>query len=150
VLYELENYARLVAGWEWPLLAGRQRDPDTELAFLKVIHGVMRAVPVSGAEVAVRERLIDIVRRAGEHRAERTARSLTQIPPTLIRPVNTPALALLLLILVYPFHHWITGAICFALLALVLSLAELVMMDTDDPFRGVCNLSPEPFSNLIQ
>ena len=59
------------------------------------------------------------------------------------------AAALLLLVFVYPFHHWLTGASCFVLLTLVLFFANLVMTDTDNPFQGVCNVSPQPFSDLM-
>jgi hypothetical protein len=59
------------------------------------------------------------------------------------------AVALLLLIFVYPFHHGLAGGACFALIALVLFFANLVMTDTDNPFKGVCNVSPQPFSDLL-
>jgi hypothetical protein len=106
--------------------------------------------PADAAEETVRERLLDIVRRAGEHRDERITKSLARIPPTLVRLVNTTAGALQLLVFVYPFHHWVTGISCFALVAVVFFLATLVMEDTDNPFEGVCNVSPQPFADLLR
>jgi hypothetical protein len=37
---------------------------------------------------------------------------------------------------------------CFLLLGVVLFVANLVMTDTDNPFQGVYNISPKPFSDL--
>ena len=36
------------------------------------------------------------------------------------------------------------------LVAAVLILANIVMTDLDNPFNGVYNVSPEPFSRLMQ
>jgi Flp pilus assembly protein TadB len=80
--------------------------------------------------------------------AKETKQSLTRIAPTLERLVFTMAGVLLLLVFVYPFHHPAAGFVCFLLVALVLFLARLVMTDTDNPFEGVCNVSPQPFGEL--
>jgi len=82
------------------------------------------------------------------NRDDRIAKSLTQIPPTLIRLVDTLAGALLL-VFVYPFRHWLAGLACFSLLALVIFLANLAIRDTDNPFNGIWNLSSKPFSDLL-
>jgi hypothetical protein len=60
------------------------------------------------------------------------------------------AVALLLLIFFYPFHHWQAGLLCFALVAIILFLANLVMTDLDNPFLGVYNVTSKPFSELRQ
>jgi hypothetical protein len=112
------------------------------------MNTVIRAVPTNPAEEQMHARLIDIVRRAGEHRDDRIAKSLTQIPPTLVRLVNGMALALLLLVFVYPFHRGLIGFSCFVLLTGVLFGANIVMMDMDNPFKGLHNVSPEAFLNL--
>jgi len=113
------------------------------------VNTVIRTVPANPAEEVMHQRLIDIAQKTGEHRNERISKSLTRIPPTLVWLVNLMAAALLLLVFVYPFHHWLTGASCFVLLTLVLFFANLVMTDTDNPFQGVCNVSPQPFSDLM-
>jgi hypothetical protein len=59
------------------------------------------------------------------------------------------ALGLLLLVFVYPFTQAVVGFGCFALLAAVLFGANLVMTDTDNPFKGVCNASPQAFLELM-
>jgi hypothetical protein len=112
------------------------------------MNTVIRAVPANAPEEQMQARLIDIARRAGEHRDDRIAKSLTQIPPTLVRLVNAMAIALLLLVFVYPFHSGPIGFACFALFAGVLFGANVVMMDLDNPFRGLHNVSPEAFSDL--
>jgi hypothetical protein len=50
----------------------------------------------------------------------RVAKSLTRIPLTLAALVNTVAGVLVLLIFVYPFRYWVTGALCFTLAACVI------------------------------
>jgi hypothetical protein len=57
-------------------------------------------------------------------------------------------IALLLLVFFYPFHDWIAGMCCFLLVAVILFLANLVMTDTDNPFKGVYNVNPKPFLDL--
>jgi hypothetical protein len=144
----LVDYAQRVVRSEWPSLSERRKDPQTEKAFTVLMNTVIRSVPANPAEEQMHARLIDIVRRAGEHRDDRIAKSLTQIPPTLVRLVNAMAIALLLLVFVYPFHNGLIGFSCFALFAGVLFGANIVMMDMDNPFKGLHNVSPEAFSDL--
>jgi hypothetical protein len=143
-----EDYAHRAAKSEWQALAQRRRDRQTEKAFSDLVAAVIEMRPSSGQEAA-HQRLIEIARRAGEHRDERIAKSLTRIPNTLERLVNTMAIALLALVFAYPFQNWISGLACFAVLATVLFLADLVMTDTDNPFHGICNVSPKPFLDLL-
>ena len=144
----LIDYATRVAKSEWPSLGERRRDPLTEKAFTVLMNAVIRAVPANPSEEQMHARLIDIMRRAGEHRDDRISKSLTQIPPTLVRLVNGMAIALLLLVFIYPFRSWLIGFSCFVVFAMVLSGANLVMRDMDNPFKGLCNVSPEPFLDL--
>jgi hypothetical protein len=144
----LVDYAQRVARSEWPSLGKRRRDPQTEKAFTVLINAVIRAVPTNPAEEQMHARLIDIVRRAGEHRDDRISKSLTQIPPTLRLLVSGMAIALLLLVFVYPFHSGLIGFACFVLFAAVLFGANIVMMDMDNPFEGLHNVSPEAFWDL--
>jgi hypothetical protein len=143
------EYARRALESEWDALSERRRDKETENYFTKLINTVIQTVPSNPTEGVIHQSLIDIARKAGEHRDDRITKSLTRIPPTLVWLVNTMAVALLLLIFVYPFHHGLAGAACFALIAIVLFFANLVMTDTDNPFKGVCNVSPQPFSDLL-
>jgi hypothetical protein len=67
-----------------------------------------------------------------------------------MRFVNAMSTALLVLVFVYPFHDRLAGTACFAMMAGALILGNLVMSDLDNPFNGVYNVSPEPFSRLTQ
>ena len=142
------DYARAVLKTEWHSLSERRRDRYTEKAFSEVINAVLGSNPSTPEEKAAFERITDIAQQAGQHRDERVTKSLTRIPGTLLSLVHTMASVLLLLVFVYPFHHWWAGIACFSLLALVLFLANLVLKDTDNPFEGVCNVSPQPFADL--
>jgi hypothetical protein len=144
----VEDYAQRVVKSEWPALAERRREKSAEQAFSEVLDAVLEIAPAGAREEAVHQQLIDIVRAAGEHRDERLTKSLTQIPATLIHLVRTMAIALSLLVFFYPFHHAIAGVCCFLVVLAILLLANLVMMDTDNPFQGVYNVSPKPFSEL--
>ena len=145
----VEEYVRRVPKSEWAALADRRRDRQTEKVFADLITTVVSVAPSADDDDGARQRLIDIARKAGEHRDERLTKSLTRIPPTLERLVNTMAAMLLLLVFAYPFQSWVAGIACFAVLALVLFLADLVMTDTDNPFRGICNVNPKPFLDLL-
>jgi hypothetical protein len=144
----VSEYAQRVARSEWAALGERRKDLQTENTFAALMNAVIRITPGSPEESAVHHRLIGIVRDAGGHRDERLAKSSTQIPPTLLRLLNVMAGALLLLVLVFPFHHLVVGAGSFVVVATVLFTANLVMRDTDNPFKGVCNVSPQPFLDL--
>jgi hypothetical protein len=144
----VDDYAHRVAKSEWQALAERRRDRQTEKSFSELITAVVEMSPLAGQEAA-HQRLIEIARRAGEHRDERVTKSLTRVPVTLERLVKTMAAALLALVFVYPFQHWLAGIASFCVLAIVLFLADLVMTDTDNPFHGICNVSPKPFLDLV-
>jgi hypothetical protein len=142
------EYVKRVVKSEWVALGERRRDKSSEEAFSELLDAVLLIVPANPQESAVHQRLIDIAREAGEHRDERLTKSLTQIPATLIHLVHTMEIGLLLLVFFYPFHYWVAGMCCFLLVAVILSLANLVMTDTDNPFKGVYNVSPKPFMDL--
>ena len=142
------DYVRLVVSSEWPALGERRRDRISEDAFAALLNAVLHVAPVSPENDVVYQRLIDIAREAGEHRDERLTKSLTQIPMTLIHLVHTMAIALLVFVFFYPFHNWVAGLCCFLIVGIILFLANLVMTDTDNPFKGVYNVNPKPFSDL--
>jgi flagellar motor component MotA len=141
-------YTRHVLNYEWASLGDGQKDQQADEFFSRVVKTVVELTPRNEAERAIQVRLLDMAQRSSECRDERVAKSLTRIPPTLAGLVNTIAGVLLLLIFVYPFHHWLAGAACFVIVAAVLFLADFVMTDTDNPLKGVWNVSPQPFSEL--
>ena len=144
----IADYVHKVVKSEWLALGRRHRDKGTEQAFSELLDIILHISPATSEEGIVHQRLIDIAREAGEHRDERLTKSLTQIPPTLIRLVHTMALALVLLVFFYPFHQLMAGLCCFVIVAVILFLANLVMTDTDNPFEGIHNVSPKAFLDL--
>jgi hypothetical protein len=142
------DYVQRVVKSEWVALGERRRDKSSEQASSELLDAILHLAPATSQENDVQQRLIDIVREAGEHRDERLTKSLTQIPATLIHLVHTMEVGLLLLVFFYPFHDWLAGMCCFLLIAVILFLANLVMTDTDNPFKGVYNISPRPFMDL--
>jgi len=141
-------YAQRVLKSEWDFLGDGQRDKQSEALFSQLVKAVVDLVPQTDAEWAMRVRLIDIVQEAGERRGARVANSLKRLPPTLASLVNTIAGVLLCLVFIYPFHHWLTGSACFAVVGVVLFLANFTMKDTDNPLKGLWNVSPRPFADL--
>jgi VIT1/CCC1 family predicted Fe2+/Mn2+ transporter len=115
--------------------------------FVHFMNAVVAAIP-KGEGQTFYVRLLDMAQKLSEHRDERVSKSLTRIPPTLAGLVNTIAAVLLLLVFVYPFHYGLAGGACFVVVAAVLYLANFVMTDTDNPLKGVWNVSPEPFADL--
>jgi len=141
-------YARHVLKYEWEALGDGKKDRQAEEFFNHFMNAVAQSIPENEAEQALHLRLLDMAHKASECREERVAKSLTRIPPTLAGLVNTIAGVLLLLIFVYPFHHWLAGGACFVIVAFVLFLANFVMTDTDNPLKGVWNVSAQPFGEL--
>jgi hypothetical protein len=142
------EYSNAVLQSEWQALGQAEKDSVTENYFTALMTVVIKTFPANAAEGTIQQRLIDIAREAGEHRDERITKSLTRIPPTLMGFVNSLSAALVVLVFVYPFHHPLAGTACFALIAAVLMLANIVMTDLDNPFNGVYNVSSTPFSRL--
>jgi hypothetical protein len=140
----VSDYAREVHRREWPALGGGRRWKQSEDLFTDL----MKTASSGGIGTGPQAILIEITREAAERRAERVTKSLTRIPPTMFWFVNAIACTLLLLVFVYPFHHAATGAACLTLVALVLSLANLVMNDMDNPMEGAWNVSSKPFLEL--
>jgi hypothetical protein len=140
-------YVHQALKYEWQALGNNRRDRTAGDLFTNIVSAVVEMKP-GDAERALYGQLLDIVRIAGQHREERVAKSLTRMPPTLGGLVNTIALTLLLLVFVYPFHSAVTGCAAFTLVAIVLFLANFVMVDTDNPLQGVWNISNKPFSDL--
>jgi hypothetical protein len=141
-------YTRRVLKSEWPALGDGEKDKQSEALFSQLVKTVFELAPQGEVERALHERLIDVVQKSGEYRDERVAKSMTRIPPTLVALVDTIACVLLGLVFIYPFRHWLTGTLCFVVVAVVLFLANFVIMDTDNPLKGVWNVSPKPFSEL--
>jgi hypothetical protein len=141
-------YTHHVLKYGWQALGDGKRDRPAEEFFNHFMNAVAQSVPENEAEQVFKIRLLDMAHKASECREERVAKSLTRIPPTLAGLVNTIAFVLLLLIFVYPFHHWVAGGVCFMVVAFVLFLANFVMTDTDNPLKGVWNVSPQPFGDL--
>jgi Protein of unknown function (DUF4239) len=142
------EYSHAVTHSEWLTLGKREKDPATEKCFSMLMTVVIKNVPANAEEKEIQQRLIDIAREAGEHRDERITKSLTRIPPTLMGFVHAMSVALGALVFFYPFHNPRAGTACFALVAAVLILANIVMTDLDNPFNGVYNVSSDPFSRL--
>ncbi len=141
------EYTRLVFVSEWPALGNGLKDDETERSFNKLLKTVVET-GTSAPEEVMHKRLIDIARNVGEWRDERIEKSLTRIPATLRTLVRGMAAALALLVFTYPFHNGFIGACCFALVGTVLFSADVVMMDTDNPFSGLCNVNAKVFSDL--
>jgi hypothetical protein len=141
-------YAHQVLQYEWRSLGDGERDEQADQLFSRFLNTVVEATPRSDAEQVIHARLLDLALKTREYHDERVSKTLTRIPPTLAGLVNTIAGVILLLIFVYPFHHWLAGVSCFIIVAVVLFLANFVMMDTDNPLKGIWNVSPKPFSDL--
>jgi hypothetical protein len=144
----IASYTSYVLHYEWQALGDGRADPQAEQIFAKLLASVVEAAPRTDPELRMHTRLIDMAQKAAERRAERVSRSLTRIPVTLSTLVKSIAVMLLVLVFVYPFHYWYTGACGFVLVAALLFMADFVMMDTDNPLKGVWNVSPRPFSAI--
>jgi len=141
-------YTRQVLQYEWQSLGDGARDAQADEFFSRFLNTIVEVTPRSDEERLIHSRLLDLAEKIREYHDERVGKTLTRIPPTLAGLVRTIAGVLLFLIFVYPFHHGLAGAAFFIIVAVVLFLANFVMMDTDNPLKGVWNVSSQPFSDL--
>ena len=141
-------YVHHVLQYEWASLGDGQRDDQADELFSRFLNMIVEVTPQSDTERLIHSQLVDVAQKTREYHDERVGKTLTRIPPTLAGLVNTISGVLLLLVFVYPFHDWFMGGSCFIIVAMVLFLANFVMMDTDNPLKGAWNVSPQPFSDL--
>ncbi len=150
--WALREYVQAVLSREWPSLADGKIDTHAEVAFKDLVNAVVtRIIPREDAtQRQVYRQLLSALERVSQSRDQRVAKSLTRIPQTLATLVNTMALTLVALVLVYPFRHPVGGFCLFVLLTFLLYLANHVMMDTDNPLKGTWNVSPQPFKAVYE
>ncbi len=144
----LSNYTRQVLISEWPKLGDGVVDKKSEEAFLHFVDTVVKVELKVDTESAIHERLLDMSQELSRNRDERLAKSLLRVPRTLLGLVNAIAGALMLLVFLYPFHAWLAGLVSIVVLSFVLLLANFVIIDTDNPIKGVWNVTPKAFADL--
>jgi hypothetical protein len=142
------DYAHRVHKSEWRALAARRRDKQMDQVFAEIGTQVIAIVPATPQDDSARRQLMEIARQASAHRDERLSKSLTRIPGTLLRLLLLLSWSLVLLVYVYPFRSDAIAIPCWLGVFFILTLAWVVMTDTDNPFSGVCNVSPEPFATV--
>ncbi len=148
IRHALTAYANHVVRYEWDVLGDGRRDSQADQVFSKLLAAIVEASPHTDEQKAMHARLIDMAQKAGERRDERVSKSLTRIPPTLSALVKVIALIVLALVFCYPFHTYYLGGIALILVGAILFLANLVMVDTDNPLKGIWNVSPAPFGEF--
>jgi len=142
------EYVQRALKSEWPALGEGRTDKRTGELFANWLGSVIEAKSSTEVQREIHGRLLEMAQRTSQFRDERVSKSLTRMPPTLSGLVRSIAAALLLLIFVYPFQYEVSGAFCFVLVSVVVFLANYVMSDTDNPIKGVWNVSPRPFTTL--
>ena len=144
----ISAYAQRVLKYEWPALGEGRADKQSNELFVEILDRVAEAKADTETRKLIHARLLEMAQQSAACRNERVSKSLTRMPPTLSGLVRAVAAVLLLLIFVYPFESEAMGALCFVLASAVVFLANFVMLDTDNPIRGVWNVSPKPFAVL--
>jgi len=145
----IRRYVEYVVSKEWKALSEGKKSEDAENIFEGLFKAVLEMEPKNPKEQTLYQRMLELLDTAGRNRDQRVAKSLTRMPPTLISLVRILATVLLVLVFVYPVSHWIVGVAIFIALSFVLFVAEFVVMDTDNPLKGVWNVSPRPFGELM-
>src|SRR5439155_9081011 len=78
--FESCHPARRAQGSEWEALGNRRRDAETEKSFAGLVNTVILTVPANPAEEILHQGLVELARKASEHRDDRVSKSLTRIP----------------------------------------------------------------------
>jgi hypothetical protein len=74
--------------------------------------------------------------------------SVKRIPRTLFSFVTVTALAILFLLLFFPFHNLALGMTAIGVATLLLFFAHFVLTDLDNPFEGTWNVNSQAFSDV--
>ena len=148
IVRAVRAYARAVVEGEWNLLSHGEHPERTDKMFAAVIASVIEAKPEDDAERQAHKHLLEIANQASAHRDERLAVSAKRIPKTLLLFVTLTAITILFLLMFFPFHNVVLGAVSVALTTMLLCFAHFVLTDLDNPFEGTWNVSCDPFNEL--
>jgi hypothetical protein len=149
VVRAIRAYARSVVETEWETLSGSGTTEITDKLFVGIVSSVTALPFDNEAERAVYGQLLTIMNAASAHRDERISLSLKRIPRTLLAFVTLTAIVILFFLFFYPFHNPLFGFLSIAVTTTLLFFAHFVVTDLDNPFQGSWNLSPDPFSTLL-
>ena len=150
IVRAVRAYAQTVTEEEWYALS-RGRDIDrTDKLFASIIAAVTEAKPEDEDGRRAHDHLLDMAKQASAHRDERLALSRKRIPRTLLLFVTVTALAILFLLLFFPFQNLALGMISIAMATMLLFFAHFVLTDLDNPFEGTWNVSSSPFDDLAR
>jgi hypothetical protein len=148
IVRAVRAYARTVTESEWGALSRGDETERTDKLFSAVIASVTEAKPQDDSEFRTYEHLLQIAGQASAHRDERLALSRKRIPRTLLLFVTLTAFVILFLLLLFPFHNVVLGAIAIAITTMLLFFAHFVLTDLDNPFEGTWNVDSSPFGDL--
>lgn len=149
IVRAVKVYARSVYETEWKILSSGGDTEKTDRQFLEITTSVAEIKPESDTQRIIFERLLEIANQASSHRDERLALSVKRMPRTLFAFVVLTAFMILLLVLLYPFHHLLLGLSAVAITSTLLFFAHFVISDLDNPFEGSWNVTHDPFGELI-
>lgn len=148
IVRAVRAYGRSVAETEWGILSRGQGTERTDKLFSTIIASVIEAKPQNESESRAHDHLLVVANQASGHRDERLALSAKRIPRTLLLFVTLTAFTILFLLLLFPFHNLLLGAISMAIATMLLFLAHFVLTDLDNPFEGTWNVTSQPFEDL--
>ncbi len=143
-------YAQRAQKHEWPALGEGRTDKQTDALFVEIMQVVVEAPAATEAQKTIHDRLLDMAQQTAACRYDRVSKSLTRMPPTLSTLVRAVSAALLLLIFAYPFEDESIGAACFAVVSVVVFLANFVMTVTENPIQCFWIVSPKAFAVLAK
>jgi hypothetical protein len=148
IVRAVRAYARAVTESEWGILSRGESTERTDKLFAAVIASVTDSKPEDDSERRAHEQLLQIAHEASAHRDERLATSAKRIPRTLLLFVTLTALTIPFLLLLFPFHNAILGAVSMAIATMLLFFAHFVLTDLDNPFEGTWNVDSRAFGDL--
>ena len=148
IVRAVRAYGRTVAETEWGILSRGQDTERTDKLFSAIVSSVIEAKPEDEAEMRAHDHLLVMANQASGHRDERLALSAKRIPRTLLLFVTLTALTIPFLLLFFPFHNLVLGAISIAIATMLLFFAHFVLTDLDNPFEGTWNVNSQPFEDL--
>jgi len=148
IVRAVRAYARAVTESEWGILSRGESTERTDKLFTAIITAVIEAKPEDDSERRAHEHLLQIANQASAHRDERLALSAKRIPRTLLLFVTLTAFTILFLLVFFPFHNAVLGAVSMAIATMLLFFAHFVLTDLDNPFEGTWNVDSSAFGNL--
>lgn len=146
----IHSYADLVVAGKFQALGDGRRRVETGRAFRKMSEIIRDIEFDDDHDSIVFSRILEHYGNLGQIRTERLNQSLSRLPGLLKTFIYIASFFALATFLFIPFDNPYYGVLSALVIAFLQAMIFSIIEDLDNPFRGLWNLTPEPFYRALR